>query len=136
MQSDSQDSQRTLVNSASQFLTPKKLSPLKSTPRRASQRTNAFSIYTDRLESPLQDILSLKAPSQRLRMICVEIPRRSLPILHSSIPLRTPLQQIGQSQINTRSIYSMLRKPDLKISFAKGRNWEKSQPNDHTSRFL
>jgi hypothetical protein len=133
MQPDSQDSQRTLVDSFSQLLSPKKHPIAISTPRRASPRTNAFSIYSDRAESPLRDILSPKAPSQRLRMIYVEIPRRSSPTSNSPIPLRTPLQQIGQSQANTRPISSMLRKPELKVSFAKGRTWEKSQPNDHTS---
>jgi hypothetical protein len=28
----------------------------------------------------------------------------------------------------------MLRKPELKVSFAKGKAWEKNQPNDHTSK--
>jgi len=133
---DSQDSQRTLVDLTSQLVTPKKLSPLKSTLRRASPRIKAFSIYSDRQESSLRDVLSPKAPSLKLRMVCVEIPAgfpATLRVLSRSTPLQAPLQEVGQSRINSRPITSMLRKPELKVSFAKGRNWEKKQPNDHTS---
>jgi hypothetical protein len=97
MSPDSQDSQATLVNSKSQILSPKKASFTITTPRRASQRTKAFSIFSDRPSSPLTNNTTPRAPGRGIPIIYVEIPRLSLATKTLFYSIRTPLTQVGQS---------------------------------------
>ena len=54
--------------------------------------------------------------------------------LSSSISSRTPL---GPKDINiqlSQTVIDYIRKPDQKISWGCVQKWQKSQPNDHTSK--
>ena len=72
--------------------------------------------------------------------IFIEIPKKTsfdlsqFSPLSSSISSRTPL---GPKDINiqlSQTVIDYIRKPDQKISWGCVQKWQKSQPNDHTSK--
>jgi hypothetical protein len=139
MYSDSQFSQRTLRSSTPQFLSPKKQYSTILSQKRSSSQRNVFNIYSDTQDSDLQEISTPKSVSQKLIFQGVVIPKTSFWDSQATLyPLasQTPLQPISGNIQHSSKILSMLRKPEMKVSFTQGRKWEAKQPNDHTSKLL
>ena len=121
MQSDSQSTQRFLRSRVPRFSSPKKQYCAIPSQKRSSKRRKDFDIYSDTPDFGLQEIQTPAPVSQ-----ATLVPTAS----------QTPLQSISGNIQSDSRILSMLRKPDLKVSFTKGKNWEKKQPNDHTSMYV
>ena|SRR5271170_1409885 len=121
MQSDSQSTQRFLRSQVPRFSSLKKQSSTILSQKRSFQRRNDFDIYSDTPNFDLQEIQTPAPVSQ-----ATLVPTAS----------QTPLQSISGNIQSDSRILSMLRKPDLKVSFTKGKNWEKKQPNDYTSMYV
>jgi hypothetical protein len=139
MQSDSQISQRTLRNSTPRFLSPKKQYSAILSQKRNSRRRDVFDIYSDTQNSALEEIQTPKSFSQKSIFLGVVIPKTSfLDSQETLVPTasQTPLVSISGNIQHSSKILSMLRKPDMKVSFTKGKKWEEKQPNDHTSKFF
>jgi hypothetical protein len=92
-------------------------------------------------ESPLSEDSESAIRTQKSQ-IFVEIPKKTsfdlsqYSELPSSIYSRTPL---GPKDINiqlSQTVANYIRKPDQKISWGCVKKWQKSQPNDHTSKSL
>jgi hypothetical protein len=142
MQSDSQSTQRTLRSYTPQILSPKKQYAAILSQKRSSQRRNVFNIYSDTPDSYLQEHSPPKPRPQKLIFQGVVIPRtffsQNFDSQTTLVPTasQTPLQPISGNIQHSSKILSMLRKPEMKVSFNKGRKWELNQPNDHTSTSL
>jgi hypothetical protein len=142
MQSDSQSTQRTLRSFTPQILSPKKQYAAILSQKRSSQRRNVFNIYSDTPDSYLQELSPLKPRPQKLIFQGVVIPRtffsQNFDSQATLVPTasQTPLAPISGNIQHSSKILSMLRKPEMKVSFNKGRKWELNQPNDHTSTCL
>ena len=95
-----------------------------------------ISIYS---ESPLSED-SESAIRTRKSQIFVEIPKKTsfdlsqYSKLPSSIYSRTPLGPKNTNIQLSQTVTDYIRKPDQKISWGCVRKWQKSQPNDHTSK--
>ena len=83
---------------------------------------------------------SKSAIKMQKSQIFIEIPKKTsfdlsqFSPLSSSISSRTPL---GPKDINiqlSQTVIDYIRKPDQKISWGCVQKWQKSQPNDHTSK--
>jgi len=139
MQSDSQSTQRFLRSRVPRFSSPKKQYCAIPSQKRSSKRRKDFDIYSDTPDFGLQEIQTPAPVSQKLIFQGAIIPKTSFSDSQATLvptASQTPLQSIsGNIQSDVR-ILSMLRKPDLKVSFTKGKNWEKKQPNDHTSMYV
>ena len=92
-------------------------------------------------ESPiLKDSESIiKTPKSRMP---VKISKKTLsqpiksinPPLSSPLVTRTPLLANDNNIQLSQAISDYIRKPDQRVSFACVTKWQKSQPNDHTSK--
>jgi hypothetical protein len=75
--------------------------------------------------------------------ISVEISKKTLsqskkstnPPLSSPLATRTPLLAKDNNGQLSQTISDYIRKPDQRVSFACVKKWQKSQPNDHTSKY-
>jgi hypothetical protein len=124
--------------------------PSISTPAEKKKKLSSFSqsqptrdiqnipIYS---ESPLSEDSESEIRIQKSQLF-VEIPKKTsfdlsqYSELSSSIYSRTPL---GPKDINlqlSQTVADYIRKPDQKISWGCVKKWQKSQPNDHTSKYL
>jgi hypothetical protein len=83
---------------------------------------------------------SKSAVETQKSQIFVEIPKKSSFDLsqYSSLPAsvysRTPLGPKDTNIQLSQTVSDYIRKPDQKISWGCVRKWQKSQPNDHTSK--
>ena len=72
----------------------------------------------------------------------VEIPKKTsfdlsqYSELSSSIYFRIPLKPKDINLQLSQTVADYIRKPDQKISWGCVKKWQKSQPNDHTSKYL
>jgi hypothetical protein len=95
-----------------------------------------FDIYSDTQNSALHEIPTPKSFSQKSIFMGVVIPKTSFSDSQATLlseTSQTPLQSISGNIQHSNKILSMLRKPDMKVSFKIGKKWEAKQPNDHTS---
>jgi hypothetical protein len=80
---------------------------------------------------------TIKIPKSQ---VFVEIPKKTSFDLSQYSPLSTSLSSrtpLGPKDTNTqlsKTIIDYIRKPDQKISWGCIRKWQKSQPNNHTSK--
>jgi hypothetical protein len=124
--------------------------PSISTPTEKKKKVSFFS-----QSQPTQDIQNIPIYSEsslsedsesairtQKNQLCIEIPKKTAFDLsqYSELPFsiysRTPL---GPKDINlqlSQTVTDYIRKPDQKISWGCVKKWQKSQPNDHTSKSL
>src|SRR5450432_1427024 len=135
------------------FLDPADLSsfsrnPSISTPEEKKKKLSSFSqsqptqdiqnipIYS---ESPLFEDSESAIRTQK-NQIFVEIPKKTsfnlsqYSELSSSTYFRTPLGPKDTNIQLSQTVADYIRKPDQKISWGCVKKWQKSQPNDHTSK--
>jgi hypothetical protein len=124
--------------------------PSISTPAEKKQKLSSFSqsqptqhiqnipIYS---ESPLSEDSKSATRIQKSQLF-VEIPKKT-PLdlsqyseLPSPIYFRTPLGPKDTNIQLSQTVTEYIRKPDQKISWGCVKKWQKSQPNDHTSKSL
>jgi len=119
-----------------------------STPAKKKKRLSSFSqsqpmrliqkisIYS---ELPILEESESTVETQKSQ-IFVEIPKKSSFDLSQYSPLptsvysRTPLGPKDTNIQLSQTVADYIRKPDQKISWGCVRKWQKSQPNDHTSK--
>jgi hypothetical protein len=124
--------------------------PSISTPAEKKKKGSFFS-----QSQPTQDIQNIPIYSEfslsedsesairtQKNQLFIEIPKKTsfdlsqYSELSSSTHSRTPL---GPKDINlqlSQTVADYIRKPDQKISWGCVKKWQKSQPNDHTSKYL
>jgi hypothetical protein len=122
--------------------------PSLSTPAKKRKKLSSFSqSQSTQLiqKTPIYSKFSIFEESEsavetQKSQIFVEIPKKTsfdlsqYSTLPTSISSRTPL---GPKDTNTQlsqTIADYIRKPDQTISWGYVRKWQKSQPNDHTSK--
>jgi hypothetical protein len=122
--------------------------PSISTPAEKKKKLSSFSqnqptqdiqnipIYS---ESPLSEDSESAIRTQKSQLL-VEIPKKAsfdlsqYSELPSSTYFRTPLGPKDTNIQLSQTVADYIRKPDQKISWGCVKKWQKSQPNDHTSK--
>jgi hypothetical protein len=103
-----------------------------------TQNIQNISIYS---ESPLSEDSESAIRTQKNQLF-VEIPKKTPLDLsqYSKLPSfkysRTPLGPKDTNIQLSQTIADYIRKPNQKISWGCVKKWQKSQPNDHTSKSL
>src|SRR5436190_9946222 len=123
--------------------------PLISTPAEKKKKVSFFS-----QSQPTQDIQNIPIYSESIisedsesairtqkSQILIEIPKKTSFDLLQYSELSSPIYSrtaLGPKNTNiqlSQAVAEYIRKPDQKISWGCVKKWQKSQPNDHTSKY-
>jgi hypothetical protein len=138
-QSDLQNTYAFSQNSSLSISDRKKKKLSSSSQSQPTQFLQDIPIYSE--SSILQDSESIIETQES--QIPVEISKKTLsqskksinPPLSSPLATRTPLLAKDNNIQLSQTISDYIRKPDQRVSFACVTKWQKSQPNDHTSKY-